>query len=356
MLLVYTGLVILIYMQFAAGENYKKNRNICIIIGAFLFLISAMKDIDPQTDLIGYAQIYKRLRVVWSYRDVYEQWVGGRLKDVLFYLVAEFFTRLGFSDQAWMAMISLFFGVAAAWFIYCNSAKPVLSLLLLMTLEYFRFTLTGLRQTTAMAVILMFSYQFILDRKPIKFILSVLVASLLHSSALLFLPAYWIASWKMGWRQLALVGGVGIVYWLFPNVFRWLLGKIAWTDSIASYVDRTVALSWAGFIIQACILAFCFMFRNETNLTPYYKWRRIDALINCMVVGLCLQMLATMIAEAFRMAYYYNLCVIAVVPNLVVENRKKANHAMMYLLLAACLLVYMLRSRAYFDLKFFWQG
>jgi hypothetical protein len=90
-------------------------------------------------------------------------------------------------------------------------------------------------------------------------------------------------------------------------------------------------------------------------LNPYLKWRRIDAFINCMVVGMCLQMLSTMIAEAFRMAYYYNICCIAVVPNLVVENKRETNHSTMYLLLALCLVAYMLWTRAYFDLKFFWQ-
>lgn len=355
MLLVYIGIVILVYMQFGAGTDLRRNKNVCIALTFFLFIISAMKAIQSGTDLAGYSASFETLKS-WTYRDIFRQWLEAEtLKDGMFYVVAKFAGQLGFNDYGWMALISLTFAAGAGWFIYRNSAKPVLSLLFLMTLEYYRFTFTGLRQTMAIAIVMMISYHHILDRKPIRFILSVLVASTFHSSALLFLPAYIIASWKIGWKQIALVGGLFAIYFFAPGLVRQLLSDIAWNESVASYAEQTTELTWSGFIIQGCILLFCFFFRNETTLTPYLKWRRVDAFINCMIVGLCFQVLATMIAEAFRMAYYYNICCIAVIPNLVVENKRETNHSTMYLLLAACLVAYMLWSKAYSNLTFFWQ-
>lgn len=354
MLLVYFGLAVLIYVQFAAGEDLKKNRKVCIWVVAYLFLISAMKSIAANGDLTMYSRTFERM-ASFSYQELMDLWYEDRLKDGVFYVVAKAFCDLGFSDYVWMGFISLTFAVGVGWFIYRNSAKPLLSLMLLITLEYFRFTLSGLRQTMALAIIIGLSYEFMLSRKPIKFVLSVLLASLFHSSAILFLPAYIVCTWKLGWKQLALLGGLSVTYFLFPNAVRHFLAEIAWSSSVARYAQSQVALTWSGVIIQLCILAFCLLFRNETFLDEHQKWRKIDAFINCMIVGLCLQILATMIAEAFRLAYYYNICCIAVVSNEVVENKRQENHSTMYIIIGLCLVAYMLWSQAYFDLTFFWQ-
>ena len=354
MLLVYSGLAILVYMQFGAGEDPKKNRKVCIWIAVYLFLISAMKAITTDGDLMGYARSYRNL-ASWEYGELIDRWMDGKLKDGVFYIVAKVFRDIGFSEYAWMSVISLVFGVATGWFIYRNSAKPFLSLMLLMTLEYFRFTLSGLRQAVALAVILGLSYGFMLDRKPIKFVLSVLLAACFHSSAILFLPAYVISSWKLGWKQVVLVFGLFVIYFLFPEFIRTVLAKIAWSESVAAYAHSQTSLTWSGVIIQVCILAFCLLFRNETVLDDRLRWRHVDAFINCMIVGLCLQVLATMIAEAFRLAYYYNICCIAAIPNEVVENKREENHSTMYIIIGLCLVAYMLWSRAYFNLVLFWQ-
>ena len=354
MLLVYFGLAILVYMQFGAGNDLRKNRRMCIWITVYLFLIAAMKKISGNGDLLSYARAYKALGS-WTYRGIIEAWMEEDIKDGVFYVVAKAFGDIGFSDYVWMGFIALVFAAGVGWFIYRNSAKPFLSVMLLMTLEFYRFSLSGLRQTMALAVIIGLSYEYILERKPIAFILSVILAALFHSSAILFLPAYFIASWELGWKQVALVGGLFIVYFLFPNWVRVVLEKVAWSENVASYARSEKALTWSGVVIQSCILAFCLLFHNETVLDDYWKWRRVDVFINCMVVGLCLQILATMIAEAFRIAYYYNICCIAVIPNAVVENKREGNRSTMYMIIGLCLVAYMLWSRAFFDIEYFWQ-
>lgn len=354
MAVVYLGLIALLYMQFAAGEDPKRNRKVCFFIGIYLFVISAMKDINQYLDLVNYAKKFLKMRQT-SYGQILESWLAGEQKDGVFYIVARFIGRIGFSYDDWMVFIALLFAGAVAWFIYRNSAKPVLSLMLLMTLDYYRFSLTGLRQVMAMSVIYTLSYTYLMDRRPWHFLGSVLLASLFHSSAILFLPAYLVATWDIGWKQMLMFIGTAILLFLFPNVVRTLIGGIAWTENMASYASRDVGLSWSGFIIQACVMAFCLLFRKDTVLKGYLHWRRVDVFLNCMIVGLCFLMISTMIAEAFRIAYYYNMCCIAAVSNIVVENKRKENHSSMYLIISLCLVAYLLWNKAYFDIKFYWQ-
>ncbi|MBP3634638.1 MAG: EpsG family protein [Oscillospiraceae bacterium] len=355
MLLVYSGLIFLVYMQFAAGQNYKRNRTLCILIFLYLFLISAFKAIPASPDLISYDASFNRLPG-WSYRRIWDGWrVEETVKDGVFYMLAKVFSEVGASSSVWMGFISLLFAAGASWFIFRNSAKPMLSLTLLLSLEYFQFTLSGLRQTMALSIVLLFSYEFILQRKPVHFIISLLVASLFHSSALAFLPAYIVAGWKLGWKQVVLVSVLLFIFFFFPDSIRSAIEALAWNDTIASYATRTKGLSWSGFVIQLCILVFCLFFRKDMKLNSQWRWLRIDAFINCMVIGLCLLVLSTQIAEMFRIAYYYTICCIAAVPNAVVENKRRENHSTMYIIIGACMIAYMLWSRAYFNLTFFWQ-
>ena len=355
MLLLYGGLAILVYVQFGAGNDYRKNKKLCIWIGVFLFLVSALKSkYMPGTDLLSYSKSFYRTLDL-TYQRLWTAWRNEEIKDGVFYIVAKFLAERGLTSQAWMGLIALLFAVGAGWFIFRNSAKPFLSLTLMLSLGFFSFTLSGLRQTMALSIVLLFSYDYLLDRRPIAFILSVVAAALFHSSAILFLAAYPVVTIEFGWKQLVLVVGMLVVNFLFPNAIRGLIRLIAWSDNIENYANREASLTWSGFIIQMAVLVFCILFRNDMVLDPYLKWRRMDAFLNCMIVGLCLLIFATSIAEMFRVAYYYNICCIAAVANAVEENKREANRSTMYIIIAICMVAYMLWSRAFFNLKFVWE-
>lgn len=66
----------------------------------------------------------------------------------------------------------------------------VFAIIIFMALMFF-FTFTYLRQILATAIV-WFSVKYILDRKPIKFSLIILIAALFHNSALIFFPLYFI--------------------------------------------------------------------------------------------------------------------------------------------------------------------
>ena len=130
MLLVYFGLAVLVYMQFGAGKDPKKNRTVCIWITVFLFLISAMKSISANGDLTMYSRTFGRLGR-YTYREIVNLWLNDDLKDGIFYVVAKAFGDVGLTDYIWMGFIALTFAAGVGWFVYRNSAKPFLSLMLL---------------------------------------------------------------------------------------------------------------------------------------------------------------------------------------------------------------------------------
>lgn len=110
------------------------------------------------------------------------------------------------------------------------SATPGMFVCLIVEMLTIDTWMSVQRQTIAMAV-LFFAYDYLIERRLIKFVLLVLGAALFHKAAFVFLLAWPAAFWFRGKQNLfnkyqfeilVLVGCV-IVSIVFEDVFRWLL-------------------------------------------------------------------------------------------------------------------------------------
>lgn len=330
-------------------NGYNRQRNTNILIAVFLFIISAGKSIElsPNDDLINYKNLFYNSGSM-EYSAIMELGRNGDLKDPVFSVVAKFFNNIGFSVEAWMGMISLLFAVCFCFFVYKNSKNAWLSSLISFTL-IFNFTLTGLRQTMALAFVYL-AFNSILEKSPTKFLAFVIIATLFHSSAILFFPAYLIARQRVGFKQIIYIVVVFVVANFFPGVFRNLIETLAWNEQISEYAERTVALSWSGFIIAICILIFCLFVR--VNYQGNANLRKIDMLINLHVVNLCFLALSTVVAEAFRLSLYYSIGVVALVPNMIALGNKKEK-AILEFGISMVFILYLFWSPTYSNFVFF---
>ncbi len=133
-----------------------------------------------------------------SYIRLFDDVKSGQLEEadermeVGYYWVSRFIAD-HLENVIWLFVItSLFTCVSIGRFIYRNAKDPALVLLFFVTLGFFQFALSGVRQTLAISITL-WLYPYIRERRLIPFLLGVFVASLFHKSALLFLPAYFMA-------------------------------------------------------------------------------------------------------------------------------------------------------------------
>lgn len=102
-----------------------------------------------------------------------------------------------------MIITAFFTTISIGRFIYKAAKDPALALLFFITLGLFQFSLSGIRQTIAISITL-WLFPLIRQRKFIKFILGVYLASLFHKSAYFFIPAYFIAGQELNKKKLIL--------------------------------------------------------------------------------------------------------------------------------------------------------
>ena len=352
MLFVFIAIFLSAFLYNFVFKTPKCEKHISVFNAFALIIISSAKSIDrsPVDDLINYKNLFLNSRFL-SYSEILKDGLNEDLKDPFFTMFAKFFNELGFSVEAWMGLIAIVFAICFSYLTFKHSKNSWLSLVVLFAL-HFSFTLTGLRQTMALAFICL-AFHCILNKKPKHFILFVLIACLFHATAIIFMPAYIIAKQKIGFKQLIYIAAFFIVANFSPGIFRVIIEKLVWNEQMEYYIDRTVALSWSGFIIELLILIFCLVIRNNISKENEADKENIDKLINCLTISICFLSVSTVVAEAFRISLYYSIANTILIANIIQLDTNIKQKRLWSFIIPLMLLAYIVWTSAYSTFVFF---
>lgn len=347
---IYIGILLLLILQLLKNNNRLSQSDLCLCLFLYLFLASALKSTHLTGDLVRYSLAFSKLHNV-TYETFFLSLINDSQKDPMFFAVAKLFADAGINVWGWFAGIAMLFAASVTYTIKKYSPNPFVSCLLLVGVGIFGFSMSGLRQTMALSFVFL-AYPFILEKKLKHYLLCLFMAWVFHSSALIFFPAYWLNSYKIGAKQIIIIA-ISVCLCIFePTIIRNTLGNIAWNDTIEDYQSRKGALTWSGFIIQASIFAFCYFYRHSVTKD---KINILTICLNCMAIGLCLQAMAIVIAEAFRAAYYYNICSSIAVPIVIASQSKPLDRFIMTSSISLVIFLYMMWTQAYFNYVYFWE-
>ena len=159
-------------------EYKSENKNLGLIVLAVLpmFLLYAFRSEHIGPDTSGYVKSFLLARDVtfldlFTLDDRFE--LGFRIFEKLIAFVTDSYTIY------FIICGIILFGVLVR-FAYKYTGNPYVFLFLFCALGSYNFYLTGLRQSLAMTICLL-SIDFIKNKKPIKFVLTIAVACLFHS-------------------------------------------------------------------------------------------------------------------------------------------------------------------------------
>ena len=99
------------------------------------------------------------------------------------------------NEQAIIAATSLTALVLLSILIKKKSCCPLLSIWMYITLGIFQTEMNMSRNAIAIMICYL-GFQFIRDKKPVKYLLCVFLGSMFHASSILFVPLYWLF-WKV---------------------------------------------------------------------------------------------------------------------------------------------------------------
>lgn len=213
------------------------------------------------------------------------------------------------SEQIFLTVIALITVYPIAKLYMEESESPILTISLYLILPMFQMLFSGLRQAIAIAFIPA-AYRCIKERKLLKFLIVVWIASLFHSSAWLILVLYPIYYARIPRKALIWVVPVlGAVVVFRAQIYLLLFSAMNYLF-YAEYaaVEETGASSM--LILFAIILVFSYLFLGKTD-------EETSGQRNILILSVVVQSFALVNRGVMRVNYYYLIFLPLLLPKVI---------------------------------------
>lgn len=338
MTIFYVFIALIIWLKMLEKSISKKHT--VFIVSIALFVIFLLKDLSVGPDLLGYMKAYE----TWPYK--YKETEPG------YYAIVNISRFFGLSSYEFIILLYAFFIGSLGRFIYKYSKDVYISYIIVLSLGLIWNFMYILRQGIA-ACIIMFAVDFMVKKKPIKYVLLIFVAATFHISALLLLPFYWISYIKFNKIFVSVFAFFGVFILAFKNqLIALVLLILPKYENYLNFGENSLSLF---VIIEAFVLTVvCVYFYSKTK--PINNLLSTNKVFVKYIFMYDLVVIFASIKPVFlRMNLYFFAPVAILLPN-VIENETNPN--MKKLFKFGIVVVYILRfyitsrDNAYI---FFWQ-
>ena len=294
-------------------KNYCKNEKMIKTILVSLITLQmvcllAFRDETVGVDTQGYVYKFKYIFPIMDY----EQFMDYRF-EIGFKILTKIISVFTENEHIYLFIIALLSIIPVALLIYKHSKLPFLSFSLYVSLNYYAFTFSGLRQAIAYGIIFI-SYNYICEKKIMKFALSVILASFFHKSALIFLPAYFFSNLKINKFTLFGIFILDVLVFIFSREI-FLIASGVFYDSYE--IVESLSINWLLLCLTIVISSMPF-YRNLISISKYN-----NSLYVFSIIGVSIMLLAIVGTNVMRVADYYFMFVIILIPEVIYSLQDK---------------------------------
>ena len=202
--------------------------------------------------------------------------------------------------------------------------------LLYLGYVYITLNMSGIRQSVALSI-MFYALQFILERQFFRFVFFVLIASMIHYTALIFLPLYFILNKRFSIRGIFIVLGVAFTLYVFRvpiltnavSTFAQYSGN-PFVFKIYQYLvlsDELPKISLKMFLNIFMIILLIYR-RDEMIARNRYSNIFFNLFVIYIFIGLCLWDTGDIV---IRLQHYFVIGLIVIIPEYVMSLRILSN-------------------------------
>lgn len=236
--------------------------------------------------------------------------------EIGFKFLNNFFYHVGFP----FPLLCIFIAFCQLFLVYSGFKKyrelfPWIIFFYFTTLYIF-FSINGMRQALAISIVI-YSFQFIQERKLLRFTFTILVAMSIHKSAIVLLPFYFIANYEL-LRNRLIQYLLYITFVALGFIFKdyiWQLTSIAAPiigyEDISENIEHYQEINWSN---NGFGLSVYFWFILNSLIIFYYDRLKIAfpnkmfiILYNIFFVGLLINEIVSATYLARMNAYFLNI-------------------------------------------------
>lgn len=254
-------------------------------------------------------------------------------------LLAMIFTSPYVAIFVTSAIIVIFIFMGAHKLIKNKNNLPYSILIFMLTLYPQSFNMV--RQAMAIAICF-YAYSFLFERKPIKYILFILLATSFHSSAILCLPLYFLYSKKSDKKKLRnIVLIIFLIVILNFNIIIWLFNNVSIFSKYLAYLD--VQIGSINIVNLITVIPICLL------LIIFYKALvakddRLGLLIYFIFYATILSQFASYIMYFDRIALYFSVAAYIVYPSIIdISKNKETKYVVKFVIIGFYLYEFILK-------------
>ncbi|MBE6799502.1 MAG: EpsG family protein [Ruminococcaceae bacterium] len=229
-------------------------------------------------------------------------------------------------DHQWLLGIVATFCMYVCYrFIMDESHEIMISLFLFVSLRFYYFFMSGIRQAIAICICLI-AYRFIKKRQLIPFVLLVLLAMQFHVTAVVFLVAYPISFFKFNVQNMFWMGIIGVIcFLLFNSLLNVVLGWLPEYYSHYTSTERFDANKVGNILVAIIQLIFLTvsvfskygMERKERNVGFVSKeFDEASFMKFMLLISIVLSIVSLRATTLDRLFYYFWIFSIVCIPNM----------------------------------------
>ena len=167
--------------------------------------------------------------------------------------------------QAYITILSGLVTFCFGFLVYRYSPDPLQSILYHLGILLFTFHFSALKQSAAMAI-LMLAFDQIFRKRPVLFYLLVVLAGTFHFPALVFLPAYLISKIHLGKYYILFVFALlAIVYLFRSQILSFMIGLYRDDEAEVSLANVQFLRTKALIMIIIVVSGFFFRFPQKDD-------------------------------------------------------------------------------------------
>ena len=333
---------------------FKDNKKIyCTIAAIQWILLSGLRHYTVGNDTLQYLVKFEEVRYTsWSrilsnlFEYIKNPFADHSFKDPGYHTLVKIFQIFTKNYQLFLIFIAILFTASMAVWIYKNSEMPWLSFIIYSSLFFAFYAVTGHRQTIATALIVFIGYKYIRERKLWKFLALSLLAFLIHKSAIVFVPFYFIANMNItALKSVFILGGS----FVFSLIGKPIYAPLAYTLGFGEeQIEESVggAGTYATVLLLICIFTLiCY---------PNVKERRDDYkfLYNAIFMTIFTTLFVYQQQAFMRVQQYYSLFIMIMIPEIVMSFEKR-QRALVSMCGTLVLIAYIILQNPYY--KFFFM-
>lgn len=294
-ILMYIAFIALLFVPKRAA-NSQKGRMIEVIVCTLILVgIQGLRHETIGNDsCIVYRPYFEMLPgTIDSLLDLSDSFGNFETGFIVFNKLIKLFTD---NTQIFIFICSALGVIPISYMIYRHSTNVVFSFIIFASFIIYYFGFSGIRQAVAVGISVI-SYEFILRKKKTLFFLSVILASLFHTSAIMFLIAYPCYHYlKLSYKKtlLYLALFVMVLPWM-KTIAITMTSLVFGGDKYLAYLSKDVLPSY-----NLMILLIGFFLLSLISKDP-----RVVQMRSLIFLSACFQSLGLFSSAATRLAYYF---------------------------------------------------